>query len=102
VQTVNVEWVLPTERVDNTPLPVSAIEKVVLELAVEGGPFVAIDEFPPDVLSTSVPELSAGTWLFRGTVHPFKGLPSDPVVASITVESDAAPKALKSLVLSFV
>jgi hypothetical protein len=100
MQSVKVDWVLPTEREDNTPLPVSAIEKVVLELAVEGGEFVAIDEFPPDVLSTIVPDLEVGTWLFRGTVVPFKGRSSEPVIASITVESDAAPGVL-TLTLSF-
>ena len=101
MQSVNVAWVLPTERVDGTPLPVGAIEKVVLELAVEGGQFTAIDEFPPDVLETVVADLEVGVWLFRGTVVDTKGRVSDPVEASVTVESDAAPGALKSLTLSF-
>jgi hypothetical protein len=100
MQSVKVDWVLPIEREDNTPLPTSAIDRVVLELAVEGGEFVVIDEFPPDVLSTIVPDLEIGTWLFRGTVVDSKDRPSKPAVASIMVESDSPPGTL-TLTLSF-
>lgn len=103
---VLVSWVLPTTRepykpgATPTPLPVSEIDAMVLEISADGGlNYVVTDEFPPDVLNTIVPELDPGTWMFRGTVRDTKGRVSKPKLGTKVIEDTSPPGALVELTL---
>lgn len=97
---LTVRWVLPTTREKGGPLPPEKIDAVVLEQSADGGQnYVAIDEFPPDVLETTVVELDPGEWFFRGSVRDTDGRVSKPVVRSKTIEDTSPPGALLELVL---
>lgn len=103
---VLVSWVLPTTRepykpgATPSPLPLSEIDAMVLEISADGGVnYVVTDEFPPDVLNTIVPELDPGTWMFRGTVRDTKGRLSKPKLGTKVIEDTSPPGALVELTL---
>lgn len=97
---LTVRWVLPTTREKGGALPVSEIDAVILEQSADGGQnYVAIDEFPPDVLETEVVELDPGEWFFRGSVRDITGQVSKPVVRSKLIADTSPPGALLELVL---
>ena len=97
---VTVTWVLPTTRESGKPLAPADIDRVILEMSVDGSNYVGVDEFPSSVLSTAVVELESGEWFFRGTVRDTKGRKSKPVVRSIVIEDDTPPGPLVELTLA--
>lgn len=97
---INVRWVLPTTREKGGALPVDEIDAVIIEQSADGGvSYVAIDEFPPDVLETQVVELDPGEWFFRGLVRDKLGQVGKPVARSILVADTSPPGMLLSLTL---
>ena len=97
---VTVTWVLPTTRESGKPLAPADIDRVILEMSVDGSNYVGVDEFPSSVLSTVVVELESGEWFFRGTVRDTKARKSKPVVRSIVIEDDTPPGPLVELTLA--
>lgn len=99
-RTVNVSWVLPTTRESGKPLDPAQIALVELELSADNVNFAQYNAFPPNVLSTAIPELEIGEWFVRGVVVDTNGKRSKPVVKSIVVPDDSAPGILE-LTLAF-
>lgn len=97
---ITVRWVLPTTREKGGALPVDEIDAVIIEQSADGGiNYVAIDEFPPEVLETAVVELDPGEWFFRGLVRDKLGQVSKPVARSILIKDTSPPGALLLLTL---
>lgn len=77
-QSDDVSWTLPTQRVDGTPLPVSEIAQIEVEVLRDGS-LVASDAFPPSVTSfTYQRELPPNyTLCYRARTVDTEGLVSD-------------------------
>lgn len=98
---VNVSWVLPTTRTSTLPLANTDIAGVEFSLSVDNVNWNVYDTFPPDVLSTVIPELDIGEWFVSGVVIDTAGKRSKPKVKSIVVPDDSEPSELGDLVLTF-
>lgn len=83
---VRVRWTYPTVRVPSgRPLPVSEIDRVVLEMSADGQKFVVVGEYRPPTVKDEFQELEPGEWTFRGTVYDTAGRPGVTATMSITV-----------------
>jgi hypothetical protein len=95
---VRLIWELPTTRESGKPLALEAIEHVVIDVSANDGvDWTWVGTFTPNVLSTEITDLDFGTWLFRGVVVPVKGLPSQPLTATLVNEDTSPPSALVML-----
>lgn len=99
-----VSWVLPTTRESGKPLANTDIASVQIGLSADNVNWTVYDTFTPDVLSTVIPELEAGTWYVAGVVVDTKGRKSKDVIKSIEilppVEEDNTPPGALELTLS--
>jgi len=95
-----INWILPTQRESGRPLPVSEIRHVSVELGVSAtGPFTALGDFPPSVLTTTVEDLAAGEWSVRATVTDIRGKVSKPTIASDFADESAPGQVTLALTL---
>lgn len=97
---VRIVYVLPTTRVDGSPLPVDQIDYVRIEARTNQFPFQEIARVPATETSLRVPDLAPGKWDFRGTVVDDKdedgaSRESDPALASSALAA-ARPSPLAS------
>ncbi len=99
---VNVSWVLPTTRASGKPLNPADVAGMELSLSVDNTNWAVFDTFPKETLSTTVTELEAGEWFFRGIVRDVQGRSSVPLVRSIVIPDETPPGPLANLVLSLV
>lgn len=98
---ITVKWVLPTTREKGGALPVEEIDAVILEMSADGGAkYVAVDEFPPDVLETVVPELEPGDWYFRASVRDTLMQVGKPTVRNKVLTDTSSPNVLLELTLT--
>jgi len=68
--TVAVTWTLPTQRTDNTALPVSAIAFTRFSLSTNGGAFVQLVDVPAPTVMQELPvTLTPGSYVIRSVVY---------------------------------
>jgi hypothetical protein len=99
MSTVTVNWNLPSQRVDNTPLSVAEIAFTRFSLSFNGGPFTQLVDVPAPTATTTVTAAAiaaAGNYVVRSEVHDTQ-VPSKvsaTVDTSFTIPSAslAAPK----------
>lgn len=65
---VRINFVLPTTRVDNSPLPVDQIAYVRIEARTGTFPFTEVAKVPPTETTVPLRDLAPGKYDFRGTV----------------------------------
>jgi hypothetical protein len=99
---VTVAWVYPTTRESGKPLNPADIAGMELSLSVDGATWSVYNTFANNVVSTTVPELEAGEWFFRGVVKDIQGRSSSPLVKSIVIPDETPPAALANLTLTLV
>lgn len=90
----NVSWTHPTQRTDNTALPLSEIQKTVVEWGLcSGGNFPATPagtrDVPAPATTTSVTGLAYGTWCFRAFTVDTGGMTS--TASNTAVKAFIAP-----------
>ena len=93
---VRVTAILPTERADGTPIPVSEVEDVVLEQKLASAPATAWSQLGPALVpagptvSLDVNNVPAGNWVHRATFSDKLGGP-DVVVVSNPLQIALSP-----------
>jgi len=74
--TVTVSWTLPTQRTDNTALPVSQIAFTRFTLSFNGGAFTQLVDVPaPAATTTLSPTLAPGSYVIRSVVYDTQATP---------------------------
>lgn len=84
--TATLSWVAPTERVDNTPLPLSELREFRIYWGLDNNFDNTTVISDPTLTTYVIDGLTAGTWSFRMTAVDTDGLESGPsAVATKTV-----------------
>ena len=100
---VKVVWVLPDVRKSGKPLKPEDIDHVEIQISADKGvTFVKYDDFPREILETTVTELEPGEWVFKGLVHDIQGRVNNGKTASIVVPDTTPPGELQVLTLELV
>lgn len=82
--TVTVNFTLPTQRTDNTALPVSDIAFTRFSLSKDGGSFSQLVDVPaPNQTTTLTQDLAPGSYVLRSVVYDKQ----TPPRASTTVDT---------------
>jgi len=78
---MTLRWVLPTERVDGTPLPPEELATLTLHAGripmAQPGELVYTMDVDPHVLSWQLFDQPLGVWFFTATITDTNGLTSD-------------------------
>ena len=90
---VTLVWVLPTRRTGGALLPPEEIDRVDLEISVDGGvSFTPVRSFMPDEEQSNLfPDLEVGNWQFGLTVFDTAGRSSGQLVFEVLVADDSPP-----------
>jgi hypothetical protein len=86
MKTVNLNWILPTTRVDGTALAPEAIAHTLVEISSDGVLFAELAKVASPETALIVPELESGTWTFRLTVVDKQKTPKLSAPVSVVVE----------------
>jgi hypothetical protein len=95
-------WELPTTRTLGGALPISAIDRVQVELSGDDGATYGNlpDLAPTDPQQAFVPDLEPGVWLVRVSVFDTAGTQGVTDTASGTVPDDSPPAAVVNLTVT--
>jgi hypothetical protein len=86
MKTINLTWILPTTRVDGSPLPATGIAHSVLFMSADGGVnWSEMDMFAAPETAAVVPDLIDGDYHFRLVIVDTQGKSSGPIETSINV-----------------
>lgn len=70
MSTATINWTLPTQRTDNTPLAVADIAFTRFTISFNGGAFTQLVDVPATQTSTTLtPNLAAGNYVIRSVVY---------------------------------